>query len=116
MNAEDDPLTGFEQAWKEWVQRPPETSAATAAERVVAAARASRVRRRPRWIMAAAAAAALVVAGFTAHFALRWQTEPVSTAMVAPAVAPLGSGEVLIWLDDDTPLYMTFQPPPGGTS
>ncbi len=115
MKTDKDPLIRFEEAWQEWVQRPPETSAAAGAERVAAAVRASRRRRRPRWIMATAAAAALLVAGFTAHFVLRGPTPPVPTVM-APAAVPLGAGEVLIWLDDDTPLYMTFQEPTGGTS
>jgi hypothetical protein len=27
---------------------------------------------------------------------------------------PLGAGEVLMWLDEETPLYMTFQLPGSG--
>ncbi len=116
MTVKDDPLTGFEQQWQEWVQRPPETPAAVAAERVVAAVgRQRRVSRRPRWVVSAVAAAALLVAAFTAHLVLRSPLQPVPTVR-APAVAPLGSDEVLIWLDADTPLYMTFQEPTGGTS
>jgi hypothetical protein len=26
----------------------------------------------------------------------------------------MGNGEVLIWLDEETPLYMNFQPPENG--
>jgi len=43
---------------------------------------------------------------------------PEATPEAAPprASAPLGAGQALIWLDAETPLYMTFeapQPAPG---
>jgi len=39
---------------------------------------------------------------------------PEATPRAAPpplASAPLGAGQALIWLDAETPLYMTFETP-----
>ena len=43
------------------------------------------------------------------------RTTPVPTPSAPPPLVeaqPLGAGEVLIWLDAETPLYMTFEAPP----
>jgi hypothetical protein len=103
----------FEQAWKQYAQRPPRLSPAEAAEHV---------RRRlytpaPVRYWRFAAAAALILAG---ALAVLWTTlpdpppepGPIAESSVEPA--PLSNGEVLLWLDDRTPLYMTFQSPEPG--
>ncbi len=116
MKPPDDkvPVEGFEEAWRNWVRRPPQRSPAEAATRITALIRERRRRRRAIW--ASAAAAVLVVA---VAVVLRWAGLPTRLAPVQPATpaqeAPqLGQGEVLMWLDEDTPLYMTFQPPEQG--
>ncbi len=109
--------TRFIRAWKGWLQRPPRTSAQAAAARMSDLV----LQRRPgtrRWIPLAAAA---VLAGVLIMSVL-WMPRRVQApgpSAVTSSAAPLGKGEILIWLDEATPLYMTFQPPdvpdvPGG--
>ena len=103
----------FEERWREWAGRPPKTSPAAAAQEVVASLGARRQRRRPR-LLVAAAAVLVAVGGIAIHRGMRSPGEPVvvETAVETPA---LGAGEVLMWLDEETPLYMTFQAPDGGS-
>jgi hypothetical protein len=60
--------------------------------------------------MALASAAALLIAVVAGN----WLLNPVEPSVMTGnglAAPSLGHGEVLIWLDDETPLYMTFQSP-----
>lgn len=103
----------FEDRWRTWAARPPRTSPAAAA-----AAVRERLRRPAphRWWLPAAAAAALTVTALLSVRSLgppRPASTPSSPAG-AEATMPLGEGEVLLWLDEDTPLYMTYQQPSGG--
>ncbi len=108
----------FEQAWRRWATRPPRRTPAMAARAV----RASLPPRRPArvaWAAALAAATAVMLALVTV---LVHETTPARPAQAGTVVeAPqLGSGEVLLWLDAETPLYMTFASngadAPGGAS
>ncbi len=115
MGEERDRLEEFERAWKAWAERPSRRSPGDAGRRVVEAAR--RRRRRSRAIRALLATAALVVLALT----LEVRRERPGPEATTPALAPahLGPGQALIWLDDETPLYMTFEAPepaPGGRS
>jgi peptidoglycan/LPS O-acetylase OafA/YrhL len=115
---ERDPVEEFEGAWKAWAERPARRSPEEAGRRVVAATR--RRRRRSRAIRALLATAALIVVAVAVGVRSE-RPVPEATPAVAPPLAPmpLGPGQALIWLDEDTPLYMTFEAPeaaPGGRS
>ncbi len=116
MKPSDEEIPGdrFEEAWRNWLRRPPHRSPAEAAARVAGLIRERRRRRRAIW---AYAAAAVVVAAI--GVAIRWaglsnRTVPVQPAALVQKAPQLGQGEVLMWLDEETPLYMTFQPPEKG--
>jgi hypothetical protein len=104
----------FTEAWRRWVNRTPRLSPAEAAARVGARIAAQGPSQRPRWFLAAAAAVLLVVTGVTVLWRHGRLVEPPTQTAVDQA-RPLGKGEVLIWLDEQTPLYMTFQEPESGT-
>jgi hypothetical protein len=115
---ERDRVEEFESALKSWAERPPRRSPAEAGRRVVEAA--GRRRRRRRTIQTLLATAALLVIALTLGVR-REAPVPEATPEAAPplAPAPLGAGQALIWLDAETPLYMTFEAPPpapGGRS
>ena len=105
----NDPETRFEDAWREWASRPPRRTPAIAGQRVAATIRGRR-RRRPAWLMAVASMTALLIVVVAGTWLLHNGEPPVMNGnrLAAPA---LGHGEVLIWLDEETPLYMTFQSP-----
>ena len=101
----------FEKAWKKWAARPTRLSSSEAATRVGMMIRERQARRRPVWAYAAAAVFLMAIG-----IAIQWSrlsTPPPSAqpAAVVQGAPQLGQGEVLIWLDRDTPLYMTFQEP-----
>ncbi len=101
--------TRFICAWKGWLQRLPKTSAQAAAARISGLV----VEHRPgtrRWVpLAAAAGLAGALIMSVLWMPRRVQAPGPTTATIS--AAPLGKGEILIWLDEATPLYMTFQPP-----
>jgi hypothetical protein len=110
-----DELDRFDDALREWARHPPRTSPADAAGAVTTAIAADRRRRATRWSALAAAAALAMAASVT----LLWQpAEREATVVVRDHVAPdgLAEGVVLMWLDDETPLYMTFQLPGNGAA
>ncbi len=99
----------FIRAWKGWLQRPPRTTASEAAARISGLV----LPRRPglrRWVPLAAAAG-LAGALIMSVLWLPQRVQAPGPFAVTRSGPPLGKGEVLIWLDDATPLYMTFQPP-----
>ena len=100
----------FEEVWKRWSARPPRLSAEEAAALVASRIRQRPVRRQPNWYLAAAAVVLLALVGTVAIWRpVRTPTE--SQPASQQASLPLGKGEVLIWIDEQTPLYMTFQAP-----
>jgi hypothetical protein len=106
------PEERFDAAFRKWTERPPRLSPGAAAARVASLIRERRPRRQPRWALGAAAAALFAVVAVAIHWATLSTTPPVPPVVVAVQETPrLGEGEVLMWLDKDTPLYMTFQPP-----
>lgn len=105
-----DPEDRFVAAWRQWVGRPPGQSPAEAAAAISRRLR-SRKQRHYWWPLAAAAAATAAVV-----LAINWpgiirRESPPAPAINLQESAPMSNGEVLIWLDEQTPLYMTFQPP-----
>ena len=101
-------LDRFDDALREWANRAPGRTGAEAAQAVSRAIRMRRRRRLARW-SGLAAAAALVIAVSTG---IIWRPKTPPTFIVAAGdirTAGLADGVVLMWLDDETPLYMTFQ-------
>lgn len=106
------PIEDFENRWKSWAERPPRTSPEAAARQVLARLDEGERPTLPRvglphmrWLAAAAAVLLAMAVGLFAP-----SSPPARTAEVA--APPLDDGVVLIWLDSETPLYMSFAPPP----
>ena len=117
MGDERDRVDEFERALKAWAERPPRRTPEEAGRRAVEGAR--RRSRRTRAVRALLATAALVVLALTLGLPREGPApEGSPPPEVGPlASAPLGAGQALIWLDAETPLYMTFEAPgtaPGG--
>ena len=112
MGDERDRVEEFERAWKAWAERPARRPPEEAGRRVLEAARRRQHRRRT--VRTLLATAALLVVAVTLGVR-RQGPVPEGTAPAPPplASAPLEAGQALIWLDAETPLYMTFEAPPG---
>ncbi|HSM50800.1 MAG TPA: hypothetical protein VLA75_05305, partial [Thermoanaerobaculia bacterium] len=122
MDDERETDTRFDEAFRAWAARPPARPASAAAREIRGRLTARPGTARPLlggW--AWATAGVLVVAAGLGGL-LRFggsgpgAEAPPAASATLPAAAPLGDGEVLIWLDAETPLFMTFAPPPGGRS
>jgi len=100
----------FTRAWKEWLDRPMKNQPSEAAARATEVLQHRR-QSHPRWIPLTAAAALACVLGFSIFLVLRQPGPPERRFSEVSAPAPLGNGEILIWIDERTPLYMTFQAP-----
>ncbi len=101
----------FSREWHAWLDRPVAQSPEAAAARISGILRDSRGRRHRVWPLATAAASVSLLI-MICLFPRRISTElPVTTAPVPVQSEPAQPGEVLMWLDEDTPLYMHFQPP-----
>jgi ferric-dicitrate binding protein FerR (iron transport regulator) len=105
-----DPVDRFERDLKAWAERPPRVSPEQAGRRVIEAARRRRRRGLTRRVLLAAAAVLAVALILDIHRDGPVPEESPTAAALEPR--PLGAGEVLIWLDAETPLYMTFEAPP----
>ncbi|MBM3792314.1 MAG: hypothetical protein FJW35_18465 [Acidobacteria bacterium] len=104
----------FENAWRRRLERPVRTLPTEAAARIAAHVGSRRRSPLSRWIPLAAAAALALAVGTTL---LRDPgPPPLPPAAGVPGDLPLGEGEILLWLDTSTPLYMTFQPPAAAPS
>ncbi len=112
------PMERFEDAWKAWARRGPRTAATDAARRLRARLDAAAldaapgpVRLGPARGWLAAAAVALLAAG---AWLASWPPAPAPDAPAGFGITepqPLAPGVALIWLDAETPLYMTLTPP-----
>jgi len=113
----------FTDAWRRAATRPPERTPEAAARQVLARLEADAGGRWRRRLMQHRALLRWAAAALLLALALGWSASRVRRAGVPatppPAVAaaplPLDDGVVLLWLDDDTPLYLTLAPPPRGT-
>lgn len=117
----------FEETWRHRAHRPPELSSRAAAERVLAriaeqddgdGAAPRRSRRLPpttRWLVAAGVAAALLAAVLLHQPATPPTADPGAAPPAAGRVAGAGTAVqddvVVLWLDPETPLYLTLAPP-----
>jgi len=109
-------------AWKRRLERPPALPPQAAAARVRARLDArTRQPRLRRWQLATAGAvtaAALLVAVFLVpsrgpgHDGAGGEPRLAASAGVVATGATPSEGEVLLWLDSETPLYLTLAPPP----
>lgn len=99
----------FDDAFRAWVTRPPETPAVKAAGEVTALIQKRTLRRVLRF--AAMVAAAVVVLAMSAILLRAPTSSTPEPVVVAEVVQPAHQedGVVLMWLDDDTKLYMVFQ-------
>ena len=102
----------FDKAFKSWAGQPPVTPPDRAARQVLAgiAERRQQSWLPGHWLPAASAAAALMLV-----LVIGWVTLPNATAPRVDArpvhLPPLEENVVLLWLDDQTPLYLTVAPP-----
>jgi len=110
----------FEQAFKRWAEHPPETPPDQAAARVVSQLTERRgisllAGSRVRFAAAAAALTLVVVVGWVTLQPESPAAIPATSEVVLP---PLEENVVLLWLDQQTPLYLTVAPPAakGGSS
>jgi hypothetical protein len=117
----ESPMDRLDEALRALAARPPAVTPAAAARGIAArieglGRRAPRLR--PAW---AWTAATVLVAGGIAVLLRVGQPPPAGSDPVVGAREPAGAGlslagtladgEVLIWLDAETPLYMSFAPP-----
>lgn len=102
----------FEDALRDWAARPLDTSAEKAAREVIARLPERRTGGwavGPSWQLGTAAAglALLLVVGW-----MTLPTAPESSRLTDDlALPPIPHDVVLLWLDDETPLYLTVAPP-----
>ncbi len=124
MSDDREPIERFDSELRAWAGRPPARTPAAAAREIAARIEGRRTpapRFHPGWAWTAAGLAAAVgIAGLLrvgdAPPASLAPTAPSGAAGVAPlhpGGAALAEGQVLIWLDSETPLYMNFAPPAG---
>lgn len=104
----------FVKEWKQWLEQPLATPPARAAARISSLLEARRRSRLLRWAPAFAAAAVLIAGIFLSRGI--GPERPRSEAVGEWKAPALKEGEVLLWLDRSTPLYMTFSPPAKETS
>ncbi len=99
----------FETAWRAWLDEPARSHPGRAwLEDSLAQKRRSRQR---IWYPIAATAALALVLAIGLFWRHREALAPGTRANAKAGAPTLGQGVVLIWLDEQTPLYMTFQPP-----
>lgn len=102
----------FDEAFRSWAERPSPTPADEAARRVRA-----RLPERPqgRWLSGSRLRLATAAAGLALLLIVGWFTMPrfeaPSTLRQELSLPPLSDDVVLLWLDDETPLYLTVAPP-----
>ena len=105
------PLKDFESALKKWGRRGPKTPPEAAARRVLAQLPEREKSSRDRWRPFLLPAAALLVLALGYGILQRnGQTPPETVRLAAPPVT-LDENTALIWLDAETPLYMTLAAP-----
>lgn len=102
----------FDEAFRSWAERSPRIPAREAARQVVARlpARQKRERFSGNALRLAAAAAGLSLLLIVGWYTVPIPPDPSSTALDLD-LPPLSEDVVLLWLDDETPLYLTVARP-----
>jgi len=110
LGEERDRVEEFEGAMRAWARRAARTSPQEAGRRVLEVGRQRQRRRRMIHTLLATAALLVIAVAVGVH---RPGPAREATPETSPrrASAPLGAGQALIWLDAETPLYMTFEAP-----
>lgn len=100
----------FDEAFRDWARQPSPTAADAAARQVVA--RLPEGSRQP-WLAGNWLRLASATAGLALMLVVAWATRPgpPDTSSVEVMLPPLQEDVVLLWLDDQTPLYLTVAPP-----
>ena len=102
----------FDEAFKSWAKQSPPTPGDEAARQVMARLPE---RRSLMWSAGSQLRLAAAAAGLALVLVVSWATLPQSPDPVALAqevsLPPLQENVVLLWLDDQTPLYLTLAPP-----
>lgn len=107
----------LEDAWRRHAARPPDLSPEDAAARVLRRlAERHGVTRRGRHHWRLAAAALLLVVLLAAAVLLRLPAAPSAPPRAGEVAetALSSDGVVVLWLDEETPLYLTLEPPADG--
>jgi hypothetical protein len=114
MGTQRSPEDRFDEALRAWADRPPRLDSRAAA-RAVTSRLGERRRQPPRlvWTLATAAAVAVAAAGVLVVRVTSPPLGPQQAGMVL-ATPTLTEGQILIWLDEETPLYMTYAAPDTG--
>jgi ferric-dicitrate binding protein FerR (iron transport regulator) len=108
---ESDRERRFETAWRTWATRPPNRSPRQAAVEVTQSIRAQGGRS-GFWVPAAVVACLIAAVAISTW----WVSNPVRFSRDFSTAPPFESatlppGQVVFWLDENTPLYMNFQSP-----
>lgn len=106
----------FDEAFKSWADQPPQTPADEAARQVMARLPERRSRQWfsgswPRLASAAAGLALVLVLGWTTLNRSAELSPAVAPSTEEVALPPLSENVVLLWLDKETPLYLTVAAP-----
>lgn len=107
----------FHRAFREWAARPPRTPAPFAARRLaqrLAGLSGETARQPRRWALSRLAGAAAVLAVLAGGLWLGSRPPLIPRPPQSSAAAPVDDGVVVLWLDTETPLYLTLNPPPAG--
>ena len=106
MNDDERSMKAFDEALREWSDRPMVRSAASAIQAAVGEP-ARRTAGPARWFPAAVAAAVLVV--ITGIWFISGRVPaPAPARLAAVAQTPLDDDVVLWWIDPDTPVYFVL--------
>jgi len=102
----------FDEVFKSWAHRPPQTPADEAARQVMAQLPG---RRAVGWFSGNPLRFATAAVGLALLLVVGWATLPKplgqSSSIQEVTLPPLPEDVVLLWLDDETPLYLTVAPP-----
>lgn len=104
----------FAQAWRESLAASTQLTAAECVRRAVEITRRRRRRRAAGWTLAAAASLAALALTLGRAPGLR-PPAPAASASPAGGVVATSPEVVVMWLDAETPLYMTLAPDTGET-
>lgn len=103
----------FDQDFRQWASRPPDTLPEEAARRVLARLSEGPIR---GWVWQRPIRLASATVGLILILMVGWLSGPRRSQVPSATdgginLPPLPDDVVLLWLDDETPLYLTVAPP-----